>query len=164
MLQQLQLEYQAPTIQAEIGSIGFTYRRPPDMLADSRIRLLDGCAADPHVSLSRTAAGCPFSTGAGSGRRPDQSHQAHIIAVIDPSAPAIKPMVRGPVYWDAIPAAAIERIITDQRIDSSVAKMRPRNWFGVCSSSCELFSTLVTAIPTRRSEERRVGKECRSRW
>src|SRR5205814_7046430 len=34
-------------------------------------------------------------------------------------------------------------------------------WVGVCASSSTPAST---ARPTMRSEERRVGKECRSRW
>src|SRR5664280_775958 len=87
----------------------------------------------------------------GSGRRPLQSIHAHTTAVSDPKAPATSPMVRGPTYCDAIPAADIDTIMTLQRMDSMVLNTRPRNWSGVRRSSCALLSTLVTAIPTREN-------------
>src|SRR5450432_2302075 len=87
----------------------------------------------------------------GSGRRPLQSIQAQATAVSDPNAPATNPMVRGLANCDAMPAAAIDTIITDQRSDSSVEKTRPRNWSGVWRSSWLLLSTLVTAMPTREN-------------
>src|ERR1035441_2187452 len=69
----------------------------------------------------------------------------------DRKAPATSPMVRGPTYCEAMPAADMETIMTLQRIDSMVLNTRPRNWFGVWRSSCALLSTLVTAIPTREN-------------
>src|SRR5258708_2045828 len=87
----------------------------------------------------------------GSGSRPLQSIHAHTIAVRDPKAPATSPIVRGPTYCDAIPAADIDTIITLHRIDSIVLNTRPRNLSGVCRSNCALFRTLVTAIPTREN-------------
>src|ERR1022692_4744661 len=64
----------------------------------------------------------------GSGRRPLQSIHAHTTAVSDPKAPATSPMVRGPTYCEAMPAADMETIMTLQRIDSMVLNTRPRNW------------------------------------
>src|SRR5258708_29824753 len=62
----------------------------------------------------------------GSGRCPVQSHHAQAKAVREPKAPATRPMVLGLTYWEAMPAAALETIMTDQRSDSRVAKTRPR--------------------------------------
>jgi len=70
------------------------------------------------------------------------------MAVTTPKAPATRPIVLGETYCDAIPAAAIETIITLHRSDSIVENTRPRNRSGVCVNNCALFSTLVTAIPT----------------
>ena len=83
--------------------------------------------------------------------RPVQSIHAQASAVRNPKAPATRPIVRGLVYWLAMPAAAIETIITLQRKDSMVENTRPRNWSGVWRSSWELLRTLVTAMPTREN-------------
>src|SRR3712207_8491224 len=37
-------------------------------------------------------------------------------------------------------------------------------WGMECGQSRHLFTNLSAPVMTRRSEERRVGKECRSRW
>src|ERR1035438_4408130 len=47
----------------------------------------------------------------GSGSRPLPSIHAHTTAVNRPQAPATSPIVLGPTYWDAIPAAAIATIM-----------------------------------------------------
>ena len=69
---------------------------------------------------------------AGAGSLPVPSIQAHTRAVTTPKAPATRPIVLGETYCDAIPAAAIETIITLHRSDSIVENTRPRNSSGVC--------------------------------
>src|ERR1039457_5338514 len=100
----------------------------------------------------------------GSGSRPLQSIHAHTPPVSEPNAPATSPIVRGPTYCDAIPAAAIDTIITLQRIDSMVLNTRPRNSSGVWRSSCALLSTLVTAIPTRENIMNTSAAAYHSAW
>src|SRR5580765_4354479 len=100
----------------------------------------------------------------GSGNRPLQSIQAQTTAVSDPKAPTTSPIVRGPTYCDAIPAADIDTIITLQRIDSIVLNTRPRNWSGVWRSSCALLSTLVTAMPTRENIMKTSAAPYDSAW
>src|SRR5438034_8065383 len=85
----------------------------------------------------------------GSGRRPVRFAQPQNIEVVELSAPAIAPMVRGSHRCDAIPASIIEIIMVDQIIDSMVAKTRPRYSSDTCLRSCETFSTELTATAAR---------------
>ena len=50
-----------------------------------------------------------------------------------------------------MPAAIIEIIIVAQTIDSMVENTRPRNSSATCRSSCETFSTELTATAARDS-------------
>src|SRR5258708_3198847 len=123
-----------------------------------------GTTLQRAIVVKRIADELNCTSAYGSGRRPLQSSHAHMMAVSDPKAPATSPMVRGPTYWDAIPAAAIDTIMTLQRIDSMVLNTRPRNWSGVCRSSCALLSTLVTAIPTRENIMNTSAAAYESAW
>src|SRR5689334_12760662 len=87
----------------------------------------------------------------GSGRRPVKCAQPQNSAVVELSAPATAPIVRGFQYSEAIPAAIIESIITDHWHDSIVEKTRPRNSFGTMRSSCDMLSTELTPTPARES-------------
>ena len=66
----------------------------------------------------------------GSGRRPVKWAQPQNIAVVELSAPATAPMVRGSQYSEAMPAAIMESSITDQVVDFRMANTRPRNSLG----------------------------------
>src|SRR4030043_607073 len=54
----------------------------------------------------------------------------------------------------------------DKSIHHDIAdNQNPSFWKAVhCFSKCQLSLPLVQFFPSLRSEERRVGKECRSRW
>src|ERR1019366_8340234 len=140
------------------GSSDYPYRRAQRNLEENAalVGALVGrtpwSARDaPFPLFARPVPPVPGYPPYGSGSRPLQSIHAQTTAVSEPNAPATSPIVRGPTYCDAIPAAAIDTIITLQRIDSMVLNTRPRNSSGVWRSSCALLSTLVTAMPTRDS-------------
>src|SRR5690242_1771334 len=103
MLQQFQLQRDRKTGQAEVAAAGLDHRRAADIRLNPRVGAEDGRAIHRHSNS--------LSYVTGSGKWPDQSAQAHRIAVTEPSAPATSPIVRGPAYCEATPAAAIERIM-----------------------------------------------------
>jgi len=76
----------------------------------------------PWISISSGST----PSHAGSGNRPVTFAQPQSIAVVELSAPAMVPMVRGSQYCDATPASNMEIIITDHVVDSMVANTRPR--------------------------------------
>ena len=99
----------------------------------------------------RRALRFPGSTpsAAGSGNRPVQLAHSQKKAVLELSRPETAPMVRGLHFWDATPAPAIESIIVDHDSVSMVANTRPRNSSETCRSSCDMFSTELTAMAAR---------------
>src|SRR6266704_6064584 len=52
----------------------------------------------------------------------------------------------------------------DWSSDVCSSDLRPGRGFGKVSSAFEGFAGIGLRLPGVRSEERRVGKECRSRW
>ena|SRR5258706_16213744 len=49
-------------------------------------------------------------------------------------------------------------------VDRKTRREAEADAFRQCGSNCELIRTFRDACAAVRSEERRVGKECRSRW
>ena len=114
-------------------------------LAGQGTRLL----GSPWTSISSGST----PSRAGSGSRPVKCAQPQNIAVVELSAPATAPMVRGSQYCEAMPASIIEIIMTDQVVDSMVANTRPRNSSGTCRSSCDMFSTELNADARARERD-----------
>src|SRR5688572_12895504 len=103
MLEKFQFERDGAACEAEICCVRFNHGGTADVRANDRICTGDSVAVEVH---------CGWCPSFGSGRRPDQSAQAQSIAVRVPRAPATRPISRGLVYCDAIPAAAMETIMT----------------------------------------------------
>src|SRR2546426_10623096 len=79
----------------------------------------------------------------------------YLIAPYDPDTTSPKPMLRGAIQvpWDKDVASLVMILLTNVPIGRPDAALQ--NWLG---------GPVLPIIHPERSEERRGGKECRSRW
>src|ERR1051326_1624548 len=54
--------------------------------------------------------------------------------------------------------------LSDFRGKAVVLAFYPADWSPVCGDQMTLYNEILPEFTRYRSEERRVGKECRSRW
>src|SRR5207237_4944566 len=100
----------------------------------------------------------------GSGSLPVTFAHAQKIAVVELRPPAIAAIRRGLRYCEAMPASIIEIIITDQTMDSMVAKTRPRYSSETWRSNCDMFKTELTATAARESAIKNSATKKFSIW
>src|SRR3990167_9757726 len=76
----------------------------------------------------------------------------------------IEPFIMAPGHWpevNSLQLGILLRADADKPVAVEEVMLSMQNWFGI---NPQELSNMILPMMERRSEERRVGKECRSRW
>src|SRR5205807_8851360 len=95
--------------------------------------------------------------------------EAWLAAEAFESAPGPSPSIRirDPVVPSWIQGAAYFRIAVERLPPGAESRFSPRSAARICGKACRAATSpaaTMSGVLVKRSEERRVGKECRARW